>query len=365
MAIRFFMILGVAAGLTAAGFGHAAGEPVAATAPAAANGRVPEPATASQRWLHDHWPELYASAASEYGWHEFRDGRWQPLPAALPSRVAVLVHGLDEPGKLWMNLAPALVAGGWTVCDFRYPNDQPVRASAAFFGEALGDLRRNGAAEVILVAHSMGGLVSREWLTSPELDYAGKLRAGTAPRALHLIMIGTPNHGSSLARARFAVEIRDQWLRLVRGDAHLLGGLVDGTGEAAADLLPDSVFLRELNARPHPAGVGMTIIAGIASPISRDELDRALAERATAPPADAKTSTAEIRSCLEGLVDGIGDGAVPLASARLDGVPDIVTVAGTHLSMIRNVTAGSDRVPPSVPLVLDRVRKLWPPAPAK
>lgn len=342
----------------------------AAEAPAAGNGTHPEPVSEVQIWLNTHCPELYATAAADFGWHLFKNGAWEPLPAKLPPRVVVLVHGLDEPGKLWRSLAPALAAQGLTACEFRYPNDQPVHPSAAFLMKSLADLHGTGVDSVIIVAHSMGGLVSRELLTSPTLDYAAWLKKDTVPRVQQLIMLGTPNHGSELAHVRFFVELRDQWVRFARGDGHVLSGFVDGTGEAAKDLVPDSPFLRELNARPVPAEVGFTIIAGIASPITKDSLDATLKGWDAETPDTAKAALKETAAALGDVVDGVGDGAVPLDSARLDGVTDFVTVSGTHLSMIRNVLAGSDRVPPALPLVLERIRKLWglpelaPPAPS-
>ena len=60
------------------------------------------------------------------------------------------------------------------------------------------------------------------------------------------------------------------------------------------------------------------------------------------------------------LTAGIGDGVVALASTPLDGVPDYITVNGNHLSMIRNVTMSSKRIPPGVPIILERVRAVWP-----
>lgn len=39
----------------------------------------------------------------------------------LPSRVVVLVHGLDESGFVWDDLAPALAAKVWPCCDSTTP----------------------------------------------------------------------------------------------------------------------------------------------------------------------------------------------------------------------------------------------------
>lgn len=325
---------------------------------------MPAPATPLQQRLQKYFPALYAQATAEFGWRAWHEGTWQALPQELPTRLVVLVHGLDEPGKLWRSLAPALAEKGYAACELRYPNDQPPRASAAFLLQALAELQVHGTREVIIVAHSMGGLVSREMLTNPDFDYAGWRQEGLVPTVQHLIMLGTPNHGSQLARGRFFVEIRDQWLRLANGDGHLLSGLVDGTGEAGKDLLPDSPFLRELNARPLPKTVALTIIAGVASPVTKATVDQLATEAKAEPDSVKRQALEKLQAGVAQVADGVGDGCVPVKSAQLDGVTDFVTVPGTHLSMIRNVLAGSERIPPGVPLVLERLGRRWP-QPAK
>ncbi len=324
-------------------------------------GDPPEPVTTTQKRLKRLFPETYAKAAAEFGWRQFAGGKWGVLPEQMPERAVVLVHGVDDPGKVWMNLGPAVAKTGYTACEFRYPNDQPIRASAAYLLHSLAELRARGVKEVVIVAHSMGGLVSREMLTNPEIGYADSAKAGGAPTVKHLVMLGTPNHGSPLARVRFAAELRDQCVRLFNGGAHLLSGFVDGTGEAGTDLLPDSEFLKALNARPNPPGIALSIIAGVASPVSKEALER-MAKTAGAEPDPARRAALErLRDEMETLAEGVGDGCVSVTSAKLEGVTDIVTVPGTHLSAVRNVLESSGRVPPAVPLVLERLAKDWPP----
>jgi hypothetical protein len=179
-------------------------------------------------------------------------------------------------------------------------------------------------------------------------------------------MLCTPNHGSPLAHARFAVELREQGMRLFNGNGNLLSGFVDGTGEAGKDLVPESEFLKALNARPNPPDVALSIIAGIASPISKEVLAELEKEGTAKLNADKGGVFAACRAALESLADGVGDGCVSVSSAKLDGVADFVTVSGTHLSTVRNVLESSKTVPPAVPLVLERLAKDWPlPTPGK
>lgn len=282
------------------------------------------------RTLVEQWfPEEAAAAKARYGLWVFGAVGEPPIPTAeaqVPSRVTVLVHGLDDPGRVWMTLRPLLSARGYTVAQLEYPNDQSIADSTKLAAGQLALLKQHGAEHIDIIAHSMGGLVARDLLTDPQYDRA------KFPTVDRLIMVGTPQHGSKMAMMRLAAEWRDQFSRSV--DDHvsapgLLGGIFDGAGEAGIDLLPGSEFLTALNARPLPADVKMTIIAGRIAP----ELGEAADEAA----------------------DMIGDGCVPIESSKLDGVTDYTLVEGNHLSIVRNVTAGSTRTPPAVPIVLDRL----------
>jgi len=266
----------------------------------------------------------------------------------------VLVHGLDDPGKVWRNLAPALAREGFDVRLLEYPNDQPITESAAFFLGELEELEGECASRVSIVGHSMGGLVAREMLTSPHLGWATLARQGEVPDVSTFIMVGTPNHGSPLARLRVVAEVRDHLARVTKGEGSWLGGILDGAGEAKIDLLPDSRFLTELNRRPQPTGVEMLTIAGVASPWSEDDIHRWIHDRRRQATAEESRRLEGLEADLVSLTRGLGDGLVSVESTRLHGVEHL-TVEGTHLTMIRNLMKGSDRIPPSVPVILERL----------
>lgn len=327
------------------------------------------------------------------------------------ARTVVLVHGLDDPGIIWNDLIPHLLGAGHTVLRFEYPNDQPISDSAALFAEELSRLRLAGVDNLSIVAHSMGSLVAREVLTNP-VWYAGQASWGGAreqlPSVDRFIMVGPPNHGASLANLRFVAELRDIAVRSISGpeDGFLFNGFFDGAGEAKIDLLPESAFLQELNARPLPQGVQMTIIAGRVSPVDEAEVTALLErlrqsehagdEAPTTAPASGSTSTSTSASAsspaasssppmtaedggsvfglnidpqawnehldnletgLLGIIGGMGDGAVSLASTHLEGVSDVVVVEANHFGMLRNVIPGIDRVPPAIPVILSRLER--------
>ncbi len=270
--------------------------------------------------------------------------------------AVVLVHGLDDPGKVWQNLAPALVNEDFAVWHLEYPNDQPIVESALLFFAELRKLRSRGVQRIAIVAHSMGGLVSRELLTSDGIDYRRFLQQQQVPQVEKLIMVGTPNHGSQMARFRILSEVRDHLDRLFKGQAHGLGFLLDGAGEAKIDLLPGSSFLTGLNSRPLPDGVEMFIIAGITAPWSERDVNDWLGTINENLGGERAEELETIGTIMKSMANGLGDGLVTLESARLDTVP-FITVPGTHLSMIRNITTDSGRVPPAIPLIIKLLEK--------
>ena len=202
----------------------------------------------------------------------------------------------------------------------------------------------------------MGGLVSREMLTNPDFNFAGLAAQEKVPGIKHLIMVGTPNHGSQLARFRAFAELRDQLSRLQRGQAGWMDFILDGAGEAKIDLLPGSLFLTELNDRPHPQGVEQLVIAGVTSPWKENDIKRWLRNTGKEKPADQQQAIDSLGRYMISMVNGLGDGLVTVDSTRLEGVAHR-SVEGTHLSMIRNVTRDSRRIPPAVPIIVDWLKK--------
>lgn len=295
-----------------------------------------------------------------FGVRWFADGAWQPLPEQLPAQLVLLVHGLDEPGYLWRDLAPALAQAEVPTARFDYPNDQGVVLSSTLLGSWLPQLRQRGTKQIAIVGHSMGGLVSREYLTDPALDYRKHLREGTVPRIRTLVMVGTPNQGSPMARFRLVAECREQWTRFLQGDGQLLGAMADGDGEAGKDLLPGSDFLQALNARELPRDVRFAIIAGIVSPLSAADLATATSHWQQNLPGFLHGPVNQMEHQLADVANGMGDGVVSLASTRLPGVEDHTSVRGNHISMLQGDGSPNHELPPAVPLILDRVRQTWP-----
>jgi triacylglycerol esterase/lipase EstA (alpha/beta hydrolase family) len=113
-----------------------------------------------------------------------------PVPAPA-QRPVVLVHGVLVNDGVWLSLRRFLARNG--VTPIYTINYGPPLADIAWFAEQLHtrieEIRAaTGAERVVLVAHSMGGLVARAYL-----------RRFGAVRVAKLITIGAPHHGSMLA----------------------------------------------------------------------------------------------------------------------------------------------------------------------
>ncbi|MEX1313205.1 MAG: alpha/beta fold hydrolase [Desulfotignum sp.] len=268
------------------------------------------------------FPEAARDLADRMGIHPFQGFSLADHPHS-KGRV-ILVHGLDDPGIIWDDLAPVLQENRFQVFLMSYPNDQAIQASSRLFFDQMQRLANKDPAPVSIVTHSMGGLVARDMLTCPELNYPGAAAAGAVPEIRHLILVAPPNQGAHLARFRIVTEIKDQAYHLSVPGTHWLHCLLDGTGAAGVDLLPGSRFLTRLNQRPLPANMQIDIIAGMML-FSRKE---------------------------GGIREMLGDGLVSVNATRLDGV-SVVRVPGNHFSMIRNLTRSSTRIPPAVPVILD------------
>jgi triacylglycerol lipase len=105
-------------------------------------------------------------------------------PAAGP--VIVLQHGFMHNGGVWFFTARALERRGYRV----FAIDQPLFAPIDWMAERLHHtieraVRQGGEGQITLIAHSMGGLVSRAYLR----------KFGDA-RVRRLISLGSPHHGT-------------------------------------------------------------------------------------------------------------------------------------------------------------------------
>ncbi len=152
--------------------------------------RPPEARLDLKGTLRLYWTELWVVGLS---WplmalHAFFNHDPRPVPARRP---VLLVHGVLVNDGVWVGFGRYLRRRGirpvYTI------NYGPPLADIEVFAEQLerkieAICKATGAERVVLVSHSMGGLVARAYLR----------RCGGA-RVAKLITLGSPHHGSVLA----------------------------------------------------------------------------------------------------------------------------------------------------------------------
>ena len=298
--------------------------------------------TEVRTWFRKTFPESAARADARYGMFEFLE-----FETKSSNQWVFLAHGLDEPGNLWADLAPKLDEQHFRVFEFRYPNDQPIHESSGFFQKEFSELLKatdssEKPEEIHLIAHSMGGLVLRNYLTHPDFEV---LPASVRSKIKSFIQVATPNHGSWLASYRFPVELRDHMFKDYGLDA-ILGMIWDGAGEAQIDLKPESRFLEELNNRSFPTSIHWVGIAGTGSPVDLEKF------RASSWLNNSKlaTSANELTQTFPELFKGTGDGCVSIASLRCPDMDEIHFVDATHRSIVRD---DRSELPPAIPIALE------------
>jgi pimeloyl-ACP methyl ester carboxylesterase len=172
------------------------------------------PATLGQR-LAAWWGESNA-APRVFCWRQpFRSRRWPDhLPeGAQGRRGVVLVHGFVCNRGLWNPWLPRLCGAG---VPFVAVDLEPVFGSiddyAPIIEQAVHRLEQVTGLPPLIVAHSMGGLAVRCWMAA---------RGDAADVRVHrVVTIGTPHHGTWLARWALSPNARQ-----MRRDSRWLAGL--------------------------------------------------------------------------------------------------------------------------------------------
>lgn len=185
------------------------------------NDATPKP-RASQV-LHAWWCEVWA-ALRVFCWQQpFHSNRWPDhLPASSTGRRGVLlVHGFACNRGVWNRWLARFLGQG---TPFIAVNLEPLFASidayAPIIDTAVHRLRKATGQAPIIVAHSMGGLAVRCWLAATKHDEL----------AIQVITLGTPHHGTWLAR--WATAINGRQMR--QGSAWLQGLVKRETRATAA-----------------------------------------------------------------------------------------------------------------------------------
>lgn len=246
--------------------------------------------------------------------------------------VVILIHGFNSTPKQNMALMAPFHDAGFPCGTFAYPNDYMIRYSAQLLASELRRFHQQYPQRpVVLVCHSMGGLVARACVEDPLYD----------PGNVHrLIMIAPPTHGTVIAHFAVGTDVWEHWLAREDGWPwqRLRDSIVDGLGEAAIDLCPCSDFLRELNSRPRNPRVHYTVLLGSGAAFSESQvlwIRQSVCHALAKVPGGAATA-AELDAMLadiDELVEGKGDGVVAIKRGRLDGVSDTLVMPFGHIAV--------------------------------
>jgi pimeloyl-ACP methyl ester carboxylesterase len=131
-----------------------------------------------------------------------------------PGRVPVLfVHGISGAGGDWRKFVPELDAKRYQAWLFSYPSGLRLGDVADAMDRAVAQLHeRYGFARLEVVAHSMGGLVSRRYvLNAAQRGHAGWLH--------HFVTLSTPwgGHEAAAMGVEYAPEAIPAWLDMQTG----------------------------------------------------------------------------------------------------------------------------------------------------
>ena len=249
--------------------------------------------------------------------------------------LIVLVHGLQGSHDSLAGLERELTGGGCACVTYAYPNDGPLVDSARRLASDLRAAKLPAETPMILITHSMGGLVARRMLEDSVLDDS---------HVRQLIMICPPSLGSNLAYLPASLDwhehLHDRPVDSL--PEFVFRSSMDGLNEAQADLRPDSRFLLDLNARARNPRVRYSILLGTRSPATQAQLDAASQKlnQLTDMSKTAQLFAPRLHKIFDHpqeLTPGEGDGAVAVERGRLAGVEDVVLLPMEHWTVTKHL----------------------------
>jgi pimeloyl-ACP methyl ester carboxylesterase len=259
--------------------------------------------------------------------------RCAPRQIGPGERPIVLVHGMRGTdfamGSYVYFLAKQPETADRPLLIFHYPNNDSISRSGQFLTR---EMRRVVAEpeKAVFVCHSAGGLVVR-WYT--------EVRKGGFDR---VIFLATPHAGTRMAEFKVFVDVGRFFLDLPYGGlAYAFSDeFGEGDGQIAADLHPDSLFLRRLGQEMHPVARYQIFYGQVFNWLQALELQAGFAvAKALLKEAIVKNVPFHcLQDRLTRLVDDVplpeeitrGDLAVSVRSALLPGVTRTTSVLTQH-----------------------------------
>ncbi|MFZ0487084.1 MAG: alpha/beta fold hydrolase [Arenicellales bacterium] len=182
--------------------------------------------------------EIWATMKLFFFYHPFeRIVTRRDPPRIVPGETPILlVHGFFSNAGFWHRIEPFVREAGWS--NVFLVNLEPPFVSIDDYARQLEKrideaCLRSGTESIIIVAHSMGGLVARACLGSD------------SGRILRLICLGTPNHGTLWASLLPWVNTRQMridsdWLRRLNTGRSADGSIINILSEHDNIVVPQS-----------------------------------------------------------------------------------------------------------------------------
>ena len=278
------------------------------------------------------------------------DSDWMKRSADRP--LVICIHGLQGEASAFDSMRAAMRARGYGTAAISYDDQQSIAVSAEQVSKftAKWFAGRGRTPDVVLVGHSMGGLVAREWTENPTLP---------SNDIVSLITIGTPHHGSAWATMPPLLDL----FTVGEFSANDVLDVILHTPSVPGlrDLAPDSKFLRELSSRPHRPGVSITSIVGTGSPVpaARVREIQRLFKQLERRDGFVRLIRPRIKPLIDGfdeLARGRGDGVVAVNSARMEGCDDVVKVDLSHFELVKPIPGRGSQ--PVWEAVIERLERI-------
>ena len=201
--------------------------------------------------------------------------------SALAQECVVLLHGYLRSSKCMQPIADILDAKGYRIQNISYPStDYSIQTLSR--EHVAPQIDHTDCEKIHFIGHSMGGIVTRHYLSENKLSNLG-----------NVILIAAPNGGSALVAS-------------IENNPALAWTLI---GPAARELSPGSKLLLELPSPDYKTGI-----------------------------ITASKSINPITSIF--LLDGANDGTLTIESMRLHNMTDIINLEATHTMVLMHPDIG-------------------------
>ena len=282
------------------------------------------------------------------------DEHW--LERADERPLVLCLHGLNGTYDAFDGLRQELRRCGYQTAAVAYEPHCSIDAIAKQVSETVGSCLASSDRkhDVVIVGHSMGGLVAREWTNHSELENDA---------ITGLITIGTPHSGSAWATLPPLMNLFAKGEFRVGEVSDLI--LHAPSSPELRDIAPGSVFLNALTARGSRADVRYTSVIGVGSPVNAalvEEIQKAF-RQLESRDGFIRLIRPRIEPLLSGfdeLVRGRGDGIVAAESAAMAATSDLVKVDLSHFELVRPIggqAAMHNVQHPVWQVVIDRVAR--------